>query len=195
MRPIILLALLAIACDTPPIEGPPGPPGPKGDTGAVGPAGPAGSSTVKSGTRLKARVARSPDGASQFLGWWDSELGVECGRKSPGPGLEPRCLPGNAFFAGAELFVDPNCETRAVAPTPDYSLCSVHVNSKETGLLIRFAYHPIGQVAGQLYEVKADACVEAAFPAQPAGVDWRACGDLPEIPLDDFAPMPEHLED
>ncbi len=33
---------------------------------------------VKSGTRLKAIVLKSDDGAQQFVGWWDSKLGIEC---------------------------------------------------------------------------------------------------------------------
>lgn len=53
MRPLILLALLAIACDAPPgIQGPPGPAGPKGDTGAVGPAGPPGPPGVAASMRV-----------------------------------------------------------------------------------------------------------------------------------------------
>lgn len=108
MRPIILLALLAIACDTPPVEGPPGPPGPKGDTGAVGPAGPAGppgGSTVRSGTRLKAIVERSDDGASRWVGWWDSEFGEEC-RAQPRPG-GTYCVPSTT--PEFSYFMDPEC--------------------------------------------------------------------------------------
>lgn len=183
MRPIVIFAtLLAIACDTPPVEGPPGPAGPAGPQGAVGPAGPPGGSTVKSGTRLKARVARSPDGASQFLGWWDSDLGVRCDWDS----ISERCVP---LTQNTSLFADPDCYLAAMSVRlgePGFGYCPKPDGSR--------GYFPPGRPIDTRYRLVDEECVPVEDPS-PDGWVWHTCGDLPEILPDDFADMPVSLED
>lgn len=185
MRPIVIFAtLLAIACDTPPVEGPPGPAGPAGPQGAVGPAGPQGGSTVRSGTRLKARVARSPDGASQFLGWWDSDLGVRCGRVESFPPNE-RCMP---LQRETREFADANCTVGAMSWSPEAPSLG-YCPKPEGGR----GYFPPGERLFAVYELVDEAC-ERSDKALPAGWSWHSCGDLPEILMEDFAAMPEIIE-
>lgn len=200
MRPLIILALLTIACDTPPIEGPPGPAGPKGDPGAVGPAGPAGGSTVKSGTRLKARVARSDDGASQFLGWWDSELGMRCARNSS-LGRDPeRCFPSvliGALVDGDDVyFADSACTVRAARASPQnhhegIAFCVLR-DEADVG-----RWHPLGDVVTNIYRTTGDGPCELATDRAAAaseGYTFHSCGDLAEVPAQSFVAMPEILE-
>lgn len=192
MRPIVIFAtLLAIACDTPPVEGPPGPAGPAGPQGAVGPAGPPGGSTVKSGTRLKARVARSEDGASQFLGWWDSELGTRCERKegalTDGEWHDYRCLPAdNSPYVVDSVFrADPTCSVKATTVNPRTVFCyDWDWDSWE------YVFFRIGRPVETLFELKDGVCVES----ERASDGWRACGDEPPLLLEDFVAMPEILE-
>ena len=46
-----------------------------------------------SGSRLKIRYYETPDGAKQFLGWFDSSRGDECTIQKYGPDGTTRCLP------------------------------------------------------------------------------------------------------
>jgi hypothetical protein len=66
---------------------------------------------VKSGTRLKARVRTSPDGASQFLGWFDSQLKGPCGYMDPGNtnAYLRRCVPDAMGQTDGAHFADPSC--------------------------------------------------------------------------------------
>lgn len=172
MRPIILLALLAIACDTPPVEGPPGPAGPKGDPGAVGPVGPAGGSTVRSGTRLKAIVYRSEDGASQFLGWWDSELDFECSFSQLGE--ERRCVPS---APSAVYFFDRDCTDGPYAvfggDAPPFLRTRdnyVEIGREESPVAERtLLYTLVGPYCQSAYEANAGNRVVSPGPEVPPG--------------------------
>src|SRR5262245_38288793 len=57
------------------VTGPPGPPGEQGPRGQQGPTGPA---FTLSGTRLRAKVMTSADGAREFIGWYDNVRAEPC---------------------------------------------------------------------------------------------------------------------
>lgn len=91
-----------------------GPQGEQGETGPTGPAGmtgPAGPGGYVSGTRIKARLATTADGASMFRSWYDSELdgGTDCWPALAGDGVL-RCLPAAGLYAG-RYFKDTGCLT------------------------------------------------------------------------------------
>lgn len=104
MRRFVVFALL-VACSDPSSGqvGPPGPQGPKGDPGPAGAPGSSTIPTVHSGTRLKARVLRSPDGAAEFVGWWDVAFQTRC---VPANG---RCLPLESGDTSPDLYADSAC--------------------------------------------------------------------------------------
>jgi hypothetical protein len=103
-------------------DGPAGPPGERGPQGEVGPAGTCSCETTDSpfrnGTRLRARVLRSPDGAAQFLGWLDTDFGVACDVKEWGSPGKFRCVPTN-YASSIDLFSDASCTTPVWANTSE----------------------------------------------------------------------------
>lgn len=70
-----------------------------------------------SGSRIRARVGVTDDGAKQFLGWRDSQLSLDCTFSDPGDG-QKRCLPSAALV---QFFADVGC-TQPLARVPS---CSV----------------------------------------------------------------------
>lgn len=61
-----------------------------------------------SGTRIKAKVGRTADGASMFLNWYDTELEIDCWFQDDYKGKR-RCLPTIASAYGY-YFEDAHCE-------------------------------------------------------------------------------------
>jgi hypothetical protein len=61
----------------------------------------------KSGSRLKAVVGRTPDGAQAWLGWWDDDLGIDCTFQLTDDG-EERCIPTRSN-GQIQYFTDPGC--------------------------------------------------------------------------------------
>lgn len=71
----------------------------------------------ESGTRIRARVGTTPDGAKMFLGWYDTELDINCRfRTLVGP--IPRCYPLEAEIAQGWQYLDNDC-TELSARFPD----------------------------------------------------------------------------
>ena len=64
-------------------------------------------SLYKSGSRIRARVAQTQDGAQMFLGWYDTEFEEPCTLVAA-QDLKLRCLPGYVSAAGT-FFSDANC--------------------------------------------------------------------------------------
>ena len=63
----------------------------------------------RSGTRLRARIARSALGAEEFLGWRDTALGLDCTFRRAGDGAL-RCLPEESVRITNQLyFADASC--------------------------------------------------------------------------------------
>jgi hypothetical protein len=137
-------------------EGPPGPQGPQGEQGPPGP----GAGITVSGTRLRARYLASSDGSKEFVGWYDSMVGVDCkyGQATDG---QTRCLP--ATFT---LQTGGSCDG-TIGSNPWYldAQCTQPVQVKPLGTLYEpFArsastVYSIGQeVAGALYENQGNPC-------------------------------------
>ncbi|MFN7131999.1 MAG: hypothetical protein ACK4N5_07945 [Myxococcales bacterium] len=108
--PLLLTAVLVLSCGS---EPEPQDPGEK----------PGGTDTTKqcldtSGTRLKARVGVSPDGAKVFLGWHDSARNEDCSFVLATDN-KLRCLPAGRPSMGR--YADANC-TEPLAD-PGASLC------------------------------------------------------------------------
>lgn len=74
-----------------------------------------------SGARLKARVAVSDDGATQFLGWRDTEQNIDCAFMRASDG-KLRCLPLTSGIG--TLFADSQCTARMVAFVKTYIAAS-----------------------------------------------------------------------
>jgi hypothetical protein len=94
-------------------QGPIGPQGPAGPQGSAGPQGPGGSGLIVSGSRIKARVIVSNDGAKSFLGWFDTQRNEACSFMQAGDG-KLRCQPYTIMsFQG---YLDSNCTTKIATP-------------------------------------------------------------------------------
>ena len=112
------VAVLALAACPSVEQGATGPQGPEGQQG------PAGYSALASGTRIKARVGTTPDGAKLFIGWHDAELGEACSFRTAADG-KTRCLPdvydstasSSPVAPGSRYFSDPGCTTEVVPAT------------------------------------------------------------------------------
>lgn len=70
----------------------------------------------RSGNRIRARVQAAVGGAAQFVGWRDSELGLDCEFVQAIDG-STRCLPAPAAYA-ADRFLDPGCTEPVIASPP-----------------------------------------------------------------------------
>jgi hypothetical protein len=60
-----------------------------------------------SGSRLRARVQTSPDGAKAMIGWYDSQLRINCAAQTAADG-QTRCLPLTSISVGS-FFSDTGC--------------------------------------------------------------------------------------
>lgn len=66
----------------------------------------------KSGSRIKAKVLKTSDGAQSFLGWYDTELSTDCifwystYKAEDG---KNRCLPRSAVVSSSNYYTDSNC--------------------------------------------------------------------------------------
>jgi hypothetical protein len=138
--------------------GPDGQPAP-GASGAAPNAGPVKEALAQtSGTRIKAKRIVSADGATQFRGWYDAELGKECGFNKMCGTNEYRCLAIRSAFPTG-YYGDSACTK------PVYSL------STESGSIVALAdaanacttLRLVGQQATTTY-VKGAQCTAVAYP-------------------------------
>lgn len=95
---------------------------PDSGTGGGGGTGPF---IAKSGDRIKMRVLNTPDGAKQFQGWHDLELGVNCGFSRASDGMT-RCLPTPSIAFFEFFYSDDACTVQiggmgATCAAPSYS--------------------------------------------------------------------------
>jgi len=90
------------------LQGAAGEKGAKGDKGEKGDPGPGAN---VDGTRLKGRYLVATDGARQWLGWMDSQIGQECVFRDDGTGVL-RCLPTTP--AGTLVWTDAACTVQGV---------------------------------------------------------------------------------
>lgn len=81
-----------------------------------------GDSRYTSGSRIRARVVSTPDGATDLVGWRDTQLDIDCSFSDPGDGVL-RCLPRALDLGGAFTeFADPDCTVPLVS---EFVVCGV----------------------------------------------------------------------
>jgi hypothetical protein len=137
-----------------------------------------------SGSRLKARRRVAPDGYQDFLGWYDSKLGINCTVELDPAGV-PRCLPETP--AGPVFFGDASCSKEAMHGTCIDPAVSM-VREQQLGLSAcvsdapRFRVLRLGPpTKGSVFE-KAESC-EAIASDQ----DLRPIEEV--VPPEQFAPF------
>jgi hypothetical protein len=148
---------------------------------------------VKSGTRLRARVLRGEDGASQFLGWYDSKLERNCSQAGGGV-YKDRCLPAvaNRWNFGNEAkpyFADSACSVPGVLIVrSDGATIPVFCGLKDGA-------HHIGDAAPALYTVDAGgACAQAHDSGtDQEGAVFRRC-DGPLVEPTELATLAETID-
>lgn len=152
----VLIVLLLASCGTAPVE-------------EVG---------WTSGSRLRARVWRSPDGARAFIGWHDLQLGVDCTLELAADGVI-RCLP--VTTNGAIAYLDATCTTPILLtpsnePIPRFANQRVAVDECRDGIFTfstgsalepRPATHYVDVGGGDCREMADEPTVEY-FAIEPA---------------------------
>lgn len=190
-------ALLLVGCTQAPLLGPDGGPlQPGGGGHVVIPGGGGGTSEMAiyaSGSRIKARVGSTPDGARTFLGWYDTQLQAECYMFPSYKTTDGvvRCLPGLALVAA--YYADATCTTRAAlgvctAAPQKYGISYAPTCGSQT-----VTVHPVADVAdaGSYYSRIADGGCGAPT-ALPAGFLLYSFG--PALDPSGFVPMVETVE-
>lgn len=123
----------------------------------------------QSGTRMKMRVGTSLDGAKEFKGWYDSQLGINCVFRKMTSGLT-RCIP-ELTSLNDRWYSDANCTVRAaVLPEEDDNLSQLTFISME----VRSGVYEVKQVVARMVmsvyrKELTGSCTYAA--AGPAGFD------------------------
>lgn len=136
----------------------------------------------ESGSRLKARFLETPGGARSFLGWHDSELGIDCSFSEINGAH--RCLPSPYRVVSYSIpyYSDASCTNRVVpdlgspCPDPDYALRYETCGDGER------SYFEIGAkvLGGSTYIKSGENCNASTAP-----VDYYPLGS--EVPLSTFA--------
>lgn len=167
-----------------------------GPQGPEGPQGPAGYSALASGTRIKARVGTTPDGAKLFLGWHDAELGVDCEFR-PTKDWSTRCMPVGPYTNDL-YFTDHSCTQAAVRNTlrdgsevPSYiQVLAVQMNDWGKNMTVTSVRMPSGAATlGTLYAVRgSQGCMLDSSEAS-----FIPLGD--EEPLERFQVLTETIDD
>jgi hypothetical protein len=160
-----------------------------GGTGGTGGAG-GGGATVPpdwvSGSRLRARVQTAPDGAKAFVGWYDSQLGINCTFGVATDGVE-RCLPDYSGATVSGYFSDMGCSTKlgqstypcATSPQPSYATALVQLSTCSAldgynDPYQRRVFSISGAYAGTLYAGTPGSCNPVTSP--PAGYVFYTLG-------------------
>ena len=156
-----------------------------------GAAGGGGSTTPDwvSGTRIRARLQTTQDGAKAFLGWYDNQLNINCfaERAADDSG---RCLPMDASIlpsSSVNYFSDSGCtESILVAyatagcSTPLYAYEQVTVStcSSVSGYdsLVQYHIYPIGQELSMAYQGSPSSCHAVTFSA---GANYSVGSEVP----------------
>jgi hypothetical protein len=163
---------------------PDGPPGDQQDGGN-------GSGDVEdyaSGTRIKARVVRTPDGAKALLGWRDVQLNVDC-YFSAAADSTLRCIPSGPYVTPG-LYADGSCAIPAAVAT-----VGVHLSPKYAIESIAGAYplksrvYDLGPVIPFYYTRSGGNCLQ--LTPQPGLVYYARSV---EVPASTFQSATESLE-
>jgi hypothetical protein len=113
----------------------------------------------QSGTRMKMRVGTSLDGAKEFKGWYDSQLGINCVFRKLATG-QTRCIP-ELTSLNDRWYSDNNCTARAAvfhADNEDLTVSSI------ISMEVREGMFQVSRITGKIvigiYSIDANgACV------------------------------------
>jgi hypothetical protein len=160
-----------------------------GGSGGTGGAG-GGGATVPpdwvSGSRIRARVQTTPDGAKAFVGWSDNQLGINCNFMTATDGTT-RCMPEVVAQVGS-YFSDMGCST-AIASSiypcappqlPKYAIAYVTIAGTcgmSGGIMWPYqirAWPVTAAYTGTLYTGTPAACNTVTTP--PAGYTFYSVG-------------------
>ena len=150
------------------------------------PPGASPSSPYKSGSRIKAEVLRSADGAQQFNGWVDTQLNEKCSFTAATDG-KVRCLPGGGFSSSG-YYANATCTTPLVV-VPDgcavskYTLLSQQLpNTCIFSPKNLYAVHlTAGAYSGPTYRKSGTLCQASAVESGDVAYSLN-----PEIPASQF---------
>jgi hypothetical protein len=142
----------------------------------------------REGSRLKRKYLVGDDGSRQtWGGWWDSELGVDCGFRIAADG-EYRCTP--VFSASiVNLFKDESCTVRAVSISKETCGAGIkYAQTVEDGCPIKTRVYAIGQMVTSevAYTLDTDDnCIEKDVSGDKYdGINIHAVG--PEVSASSF---------
>jgi hypothetical protein len=145
-----------------------------------------------SGTRLRARNLVATDGAVQFQGWHDSQLGIDCVFSPTTNGL--RCLPLGSTFPN--YFGDAGCsqplhgETKGCSPPSTVSAYEVRTLTCAGSNIIYTPYRVGSLFTGSVVYQQGGSCVQAS-----AGItDLIDFYGLQALPLTDYVAATEQIE-
>ena len=129
----------------------------------------------KSGTRLKARLLHTKDGAQSFLGWYDAQLGVNCIFSMTSDGKK-RCVPYDfpSSNSAVSYYADPDCTEQLLAITlidecPNFppKWVSVFTSVNHCEGLGEYAVYEVGAsfTEGSVYSIASGKCLACTLPA------------------------------
>lgn len=133
-----------------------------------------------SGTRIRARVLSTSDGAQQFIGWHDNTLNIDCSFL-PAPDSTFRCLPAGTIANLGSYYSDMGCNnpvgllTTGAGCTPAYAQ-SVVTTTASCGATyfnsLVYHYYPVtGPYGGTLWVKSGTNCVMTTL-AVPTWSVW-----------------------
>lgn len=142
----------------------------------------------QSGTRIKARMLVTADGAKSFVGWRDTQLGVDCVFAKASDG-KMRCLPFGNWTTSSIAYGDSGC----TSPVAMFGGCSdptwvgvVDATSCSSGKVA--IYEVSGEFTGSLFDKSSDGSC-SYLPS--LGRYWAL---RPETPPSTYAEAAEQLE-
>jgi hypothetical protein len=130
-------------------------PGPQGAPGT------AGAPAYSSGSRIRARVVTTADGARGFAGWRDTSLGVDCFIGLSGDGRQ-RCLPTTPVQSGT-YYADDQCAQRLATFASSCTPPAYALEGRAGGCGVsRFDVRPVtGTHDGPVYITTGAGCVRS----------------------------------
>lgn len=132
----------------------------------------------EAGSRLKVRAIVADDGARQPVGWFDSELGVECSFRPDAVG-STRCLP---LAHNATYFADSGCNTPLVLLSCSATFAHAAVSPGGCGPGQRI--HTLGPSTTPPADVYIRTGGNCVFGGQAPTGAWYSVG--PELPTSTF---------
>jgi len=122
----------------------------------------------QSGSRMKMRIGTSLDGAKEFRGWYDSQLGINCVFRKLTTG-QIRCIP-ELTSLNDRWYSDAVCSTRAaVLPEEDDNLGQFTNISMEVSSGVFSVVQTAGRMTQDIYFQQGASCTR--YNGIPAGID------------------------